>query len=145
MDLPNSLVPPATAGSEAGSSAGTGAGVSVVIADDNQDSAESMKMLLEIEGHSVQTAHDGVSAFDVVQAMRPRVALLDIGMPKLNGYELAAKIRAQPWGKSITLVAFTGWGQSQDRQRALDAGFDHHLTKPVDHEAVLAILNKAAR
>jgi PAS domain S-box-containing protein len=143
VDLPNSLAPTQTPAAQSDELPGTGSGQSIVIADDNRDSAESLKMLLELDGHSVRTAHDGASAFELVQAVRPRVALLDIGMPKLNGYELASKIRAQPWGASITLVAFTGWGQSQDRQRALEAGFDHHLTKPVDHEAVLSILRKA--
>jgi PAS domain S-box-containing protein len=146
VDLPNSLAPSLSTTTQSGDDTGVtaGHGLSIVIADDNRDSAESMKMLLEIDGYVVRTAHDGASAFELIQATRPRVALLDIGMPKLNGYELAAKIRAEPWGGSITLVAFTGWGQSQDRQRALDAGFDHHLTKPVDHEAVLSILRKTA-
>jgi PAS domain S-box-containing protein len=116
--------------------------LSIVIADDNRDSAESLKMLLEIDGHSIQTAHDGARAFELIERVRPRVALLDIGMPKLNGYEVATKIRAQPWGTQITLVAFTGWGQSQDRERALAAGFDHHLTKPVDYDAVRSLLQQ---
>jgi PAS domain S-box-containing protein len=128
---------------EGDTAAGAGPGLSIVIADDNRDSAESLKMLLEMDGHTVRTAHDGAQAFELVESLRPRVALLDIGMPKLNGYEVAAKSRAQPWGKAITLVAFTGWGQSQDRERALAAGFDHHLTKPVDHEAVLSLLQQA--
>ena len=119
-----------------------GAILSIVIADDNRDSAESLKMLLEIDGHSIQTAHDGQRAFELIERVRPRVALLDIGMPKLNGYEVAAKIRAQPWGAQLTLVAFTGWGQSQDRERALAAGFDHHLTKPVDYDAVRSLIQQ---
>jgi PAS domain S-box-containing protein len=145
VDLPNSLARvqgPAEPGGGMGVTSDQG--LSIVIADDNRDSAESLKMLLEIDGHCVRTAHDGASAFDLVQEVRPRVALLDIGMPKLNGYELATKIRAQPWGSSITLVAFTGWGQSEDRERALKAGFDHHLTKPVDHEAVISLLRASS-
>jgi CheY-like chemotaxis protein len=117
--------------------------LNVVIADDNRDSAESLKMLLEIEGHAVQAAHDGEQAFLLVERVRPRVVLLDIGMPKLNGYEVAAKIRAQPWGHELTLIALTGWGQSQDRRRASEAGFDHHLTKPVEFDAVLSLLRQA--
>jgi PAS domain S-box-containing protein len=143
--LPHSLASPeaVTRQSDDVAAAHTGPGLSIVIADDNRDSAESLKMLLEMDGHSVRTAHDGEQALELVSSVRPRVALLDIGMPRLNGYEVAAKIREQSWGASITLVAFTGWGQSQDRQRALDAGFDHHLTKPVDHESVLSLLRLA--
>ena len=120
----------------------SGSQLSVVIADDNRDSADSLKMLLELEGHAVQTAHDGAQAFDLVEHVKPRVVLLDIGMPKLNGYEVAAKIRTQPWGVRVKLIALTGWGQSQDRERAMAAGFDHHLTKPVDPEAVLSLLRQ---
>jgi PAS domain S-box-containing protein len=143
--LPHSLAAPADASPRFNDAeaAPSGTGLSIVIADDNRDSAESLKMLLELDGHRVRTAHDGAQALELVQTVRPRVALLDIGMPRLNGYEVAAKIREQSWGSSITLVAFTGWGQSQDRQRALDAGFDHHLTKPVDHESVLSLLRLA--
>jgi PAS domain S-box-containing protein len=143
--LPHSLAAPegVVRQSDDVAAAQTEPGLSIVIADDNRDSAESLKMLLEIDGHCVRTAHDGAQALELVSSVRPRVALLDIGMPRLNGYEVAAKIREQPWGTSIMLVAFTGWGQSQDRQRALDAGFDHHLTKPVDHESVLSLLRLA--
>jgi PAS domain S-box-containing protein len=142
--LPSSIAPSESAPADLASTvaAHSGPQLSVVIADDNRDSADSLKMLLELEGHSVQTAHDGAQAFDLVERVRPRVVLLDIGMPKLNGYEVAAKIRTQPWGARVRLIALTGWGQSQDRERAMAAGFDHHMTKPVDPEAVLSLLRQ---
>jgi CheY-like chemotaxis protein len=104
----------------------------ILLADDNRDACDSLEMLLTLEHHDVRTAYDGDSAFTQIAQFRPQMALLDIGMPGMNGYELAAKIREQPWGAGIYLVAVTGWGQEGDRQRALDAGFDAHLVKPVD-------------
>jgi CheY-like chemotaxis protein len=117
-------------------------GLTIVIADDNRDSADSLKMLLELDGHTIHVANDGQEALDLVEQIRPRLALLDIGMPRLNGYEVATKIRQKPWGREVRLVAFTGWGQSQDRERALSAGFDKHLTKPVDFDAVRSIVQQ---
>jgi PAS domain S-box-containing protein len=114
----------------------------VLIADDNRDSAESLSLLLELTGHDTRTAHDGLEAFQAAEAHHPDVALLDIGMPKMNGYEVARRIREQPWGKSMLLVAITGWGQEDDKQRAQEAGFNYHMTKPVsfaDLNNVLAI------
>jgi PAS domain S-box-containing protein len=113
----------------------------VLVADDNRDSAESLSMLLELKGYQTWTAHDGREAVESARVYQPDAALLDIGMPKLNGYEAAHLIREQPWGKSMLLLAITGWGQEEDKQRARDAGFDHHLTKPVnlaDLESLLA-------
>jgi CheY-like chemotaxis protein len=114
------------------------------VADDNRDAAESLAMLLRLEGHEVITAHDGEEAFDAIERSRPRLALLDIGMPKLNGYEMAARVRGQPWGAGITLAAITGWGQVEDQRKALAAGFDHHLVKPIDPSAVLALCEQVA-
>ena len=91
-------------------------------------------------GHDTRTAYDGVEAVQAVGAFKPDVVFLDIGLPKMNGYDAARIIRAQPDGKHVVLVAVTGWGQEQDRRRAADAGFDHHLTKPVDPKAVEALL-----
>jgi CheY-like chemotaxis protein len=91
-------------------------------------------------GNETQTAHDGVEAPDVAAAFRPDVALLDIGMPKLNGYDAAQLIREQPWGKAIVLVAVTGWGQEDDRRRSLEAGFDLHIVKPVEPSALQRLL-----
>jgi CheY-like chemotaxis protein len=104
----------------------------VLVADDNRDSAESLSLLLELAGCEVFTVHDGLAAVEAAAARQPDAALLDIGMPQLNGYEVARRIRQQPGGERMLLVAITGWGQEDDKQRARDAGFDHHLTKPVD-------------
>lgn len=108
----------------------------ILVADDNPDSADSLSLLLTLKGYKVWTAHDGFDAVQVATARRPDVALLDIGMPKLNGYEVAHHIRDQPWGKDMLLVAITGWGQDDDKQRSQEAGFDHHLTKPPDRDAL---------
>jgi PAS domain S-box-containing protein len=103
----------------------------VLIADDNRDAAESLGLLLKMAGHEIRLAHDGLEAVQAASTFLPDVALLDIGMPEMNGYEVARAVREQPWGQRMTLVAITGWGQQEDKQRSLDAGFDHHLTKPV--------------
>ena len=104
----------------------------ILVVDDNQDSAESLTILLKLAGHETHTAYDGLEAVEAAATFRPDVILLDIGLPKLNGYEVARKIREQPWGKNMVLVALTGWGQEEDRRRSQEAGFNHHLTKPVD-------------
>ena len=118
-------------------------GLRIVVADDNADAAESLAMLLRTAGHDVRVASDGEAAVATAQDFKPAVALLDIGMPKLNGYEAARRIRAQAWGKHMLLVAITGWGQQDDRRRAFDAGFDSHLTKPAQMEDVEVLLAKA--
>jgi signal transduction histidine kinase/CheY-like chemotaxis protein len=110
----------------------------VLVADDNEDAAEMLRAVLELDGHVVQLARDGVSALDRIAAFGPDVALLDIGMPGLDGYEVARRVRAG--GRPIFLVAITGWGQDGDRQRARDAGFDAHLTKPADPDAIRRLL-----
>jgi two-component system, chemotaxis family, CheB/CheR fusion protein len=104
----------------------------ILIADDNRDSAESLGMLLNLSGHEVFLAHSGTEALNVAKEQRPDVAVLDIGMPDLSGYEVAQRIRLETWGQQITLIALTGWGQESDKRRAQAAGFDHHCTKPVD-------------
>jgi len=116
----------------------------VLLADDNADALETMAALLEIEGHEVQTATDGNRALEVGAQLRPDVAILDIGMPHLNGYEAAAKIRESDWGRQVVLIALTGWGQEQDQARAREAGFDHHCTKPVDIDRLLQLVQGAA-
>ena len=112
----------------------------ILVADDNVDSAASLGKLLELLGNDVSTANDGMEALDVAQTFRPDVILLDIGMPKLNGYEAARRIRAQAWGQSTVLVALTGWGQDDDRKRSSDAGFNHHLVKPVEIAVLMKLL-----
>jgi CheY-like chemotaxis protein len=118
----------------------TGESRHILVADDNLDGAESLALLLGAMGHRVETAHDGVEALESLKARHYDTAILDIGMPRLNGYDLARQIRAQDWGRSIYLVALTGWGQAEDKQRAMDAGFDRHLTKPVQPEQLAAVL-----
>ena len=105
----------------------------ILVVDDNQDSAESLAMLLSLSGHSVRTANDGLAALEAARSFRPRVVLMDLGMPRLNGYEAARAIRAEEWGRDVMLVALTGWGQEEDKRRTAEAGFNAHLTKPVDH------------
>jgi CheY-like chemotaxis protein len=116
----------------------------ILVADDNQDAADSLAMILEMAGHDVRVVHDGPSALTIAQTFRPDTALLDIGMPQLNGYQVAQALRKETWGAGIILIALTGWGQESDRQQAIEAGFDRHLTKPVDLDALEALLSEDA-
>jgi signal transduction histidine kinase len=104
----------------------------VLIADDNQDAAESLALLLRVVRHEVHVAYDGPAALELAERIKPDVAVLDIGMPGLTGCEVAERIRGKPWGREMILIAVTGWGQQSDKDKAQMAGFDHHLTKPVD-------------
>jgi PAS domain S-box-containing protein len=104
----------------------------ILAVDDNRDAADSLAMMLRLMGHETRTAYDGLEAVESAAAFQPDVVLLDIGLPKMNGYEAARHIRQQPWGKGMALIALTGWGQEEDKRRALEAGFDRHTTKPVD-------------
>jgi signal transduction histidine kinase/ActR/RegA family two-component response regulator len=103
----------------------------ILVADDNQDAAESMGEMLRLLGHDVRTVHNGIQALEGAEAFRPDIALLDIGMPRMNGYDVARNIRAQSWGAQMVLIALTGLGQEEDKRQALQAGFDRHFTKPV--------------
>jgi signal transduction histidine kinase/DNA-binding response OmpR family regulator len=114
----------------------------VLVVDDNIDAAESLAALLEHDGHEVHVAHDGEQALQAVQRLQPRVVLLDIGLPRLDGYEVARRIRLLPGGEAIGLVATTGWGQQKDRERSHGAGFDHHLVKPVDPDAIRRLIGQ---
>ena len=116
----------------------------VLVADDNRDAADSLQRLLALFGHDVRVAYDGASAVSVGSEFQPRVAILDIGMPGTNGYDVARALRRRH-GREVTLVALTGWGQDADRRRASDAGFDHHLTKPVDPQTLNSLLDDVAR
>ena len=100
----------------------------------------SLAMLLKLTGHETHTAYDGLEAVEAAATFRPDVVLLDIGLPKLNGYEAAQRIREQPHGESTMLVALTGWGQDEDRQKSKDAGFGAHIVKPVDLAALTRLL-----
>jgi PAS domain S-box-containing protein len=116
----------------------------VLVADDNRDGAETLGLLLELAGHEVRIAHGGQAALAATRQLPPEIAIIDIGMPDLNGYELARAIRATDWGKSAVLVAITGWGQDGDKERAFEAGFDAHLTKPVDPRVLESVLRSDA-
>jgi len=104
----------------------------ILVVDDNVDAASTLSVMLEMMGNEVRTCHDGKAGLEAAEQMRPDLMLLDIGMPKLNGYEVAQSIRARPWAKSVTLVALTGWGQEDDRRKSEEAGFDYHMVKPVE-------------
>jgi CheY-like chemotaxis protein len=112
----------------------------ILVVDDNRDAARSLELLLKTGGHQVAVAHTGPVALEAVVVQKPEVVLLDIGLPEIDGYEVARRIRAQPSGPDIVLIAVTGWGQPEDKQRALNAGFDHHLTKPVNYAVVTELL-----
>ena len=112
----------------------------ILIVDDNEDSVESLAILLRTMGHEVVSAYDGEQALAAADATRPDVVLLDIGMPKLNGYDTCRRLREQPWGQRIFFIALTGWGQEQDRRRTKEAGFDLHVVKPVDSAVLMKLL-----
>jgi len=116
----------------------------VLVVDDNADAAEMLQVALELFGCEVRAVHSGEAALAAAAEFAPEVALLDIGLPDLNGYELARRLRATDHGRGMRLVAATGWGQEKDRQRAFDAGFDHHLTKPIDFERLRGVLGPGA-
>lgn len=103
----------------------------ILVVDDNEDSAESLSTLLAMRGHTTTTAHDGPEAIEEAERFRPELVLLDIGLPRMNGLEVCRRIREQAWGKTMIIVALTGWGQEEDRAKSKEAGFDHHLVKPV--------------
>jgi CheY-like chemotaxis protein len=112
----------------------------ILIVDDNRDAADTMALMLRIKGNIVETAYDGLEAVRVAGEFHPGVALLDIGLPKLDGYETARTIRREKWGTGMVLIAVTGWGQKEDRRRSSEAGFDYHIVKPVDPADLLQLL-----
>jgi two-component system, chemotaxis family, CheB/CheR fusion protein len=120
------------------------AGLRILVADDNRDAADTCATLLEVFGNRVQRAYTARRALELGQRFRPDVLLLDIGLPDLIGYELARKVRASEWGRRAVLIAVTGWGQEEDQRRALEAGFDHHLTKPIAAETLEALLQSVS-
>jgi CheY-like chemotaxis protein len=112
----------------------------LLVVDDNHDAADSLGAMLRLSGHAVQVAYDGASAMALAETARPDVIVLDLGMPQTSGYDVARWIRRQPWGSGVRLIALTGWGQNEDRRRTREAGFDLHLTKPVDPDQLVAVL-----
>jgi CheY-like chemotaxis protein len=119
----------------------------ILVVDDNPDSAASLAMMLKLTGNEVRTARDGIEAVELAEAFRPQAILMDLGMPRLNGYEATRLIREQPWGQTVIIIALTGWGQQADKLQAEQAGCNGHLVKPVglpDLERVLAEAESSA-
>lgn len=112
----------------------------VLIADDNEDAATMLGMFLELCGCEVAIAHDGRTAVELAERFRPKLAVIDLGMPHLNGFDCARELRRRAWCDDVLLVALTGWGQDQDRMRSREAGFDHHLVKPVEPDVISQLL-----
>ena len=113
----------------------------ILVVDDNEDAANSLATLLEVVGYKVRIAYDGPEGIEAADEFEPAVALLDIGLPKLSGYDIARHVRGRRGGE-VLLVAITGWGQEDDRRRAREAGFDHHFTKPADFDKLLSLIDK---
>ena len=108
--------------------------------DDNHDGADSLALMLKAMGNDVRTCYDGQQGVELAAQDQPNVILLDIGLSKLNGYEACRRIRLHPWGQKIVIVAVTGWGQEEDMRRSHEAGFDYHLVKPVEPQALMKLL-----
>jgi CheY-like chemotaxis protein len=111
-----------------------------MVVDDNQDAAESLAMLLDLQGHEIRVANDGPAALELAKGYLPELVFLDIGMPGMDGYEVARRLRRVPGLEKVRLAALTGWGQQEDRRRTSEAGFDHHLVKPVEPNALEGVL-----
>ena len=142
LRLPVVIEPSRAQASTNGEQTPAGPSLRILIVDDNRDSAESMSMLLQLMGNEVRTAHDGEEAVEAARDFRPDAVALDIGLPKMNGYDTAKEMRRQPWGRELVLIAVTGWGQEQDKQSAKDAGFDHHMVKPVDAVTLMRVVSR---
>jgi CheY-like chemotaxis protein/two-component sensor histidine kinase len=117
----------------------------ILVVDDNADSAASMAIICEVMGNDVRTARDGLQAVELAEVFRPNVILMDIGMPRLNGYEACKRIREQPWSRDMIIIALTGWGQEDDRRRSEAAGFNRHLVKPVSFESIKELMGQLAK
>jgi CheY-like chemotaxis protein len=117
----------------------------ILVVDDNRDAADTLAMLLKFLGAEVCTAHEGITALEMLKAFRPSVVLLDLGMPGMDGFEVARRVRQEPAGREMTLIALSGWSQEEDRRRSQEAGIDHHLVKPVDIDALQALLMSLPR
>ena len=137
--MPSPLETPKTAGVQPTTLHGS----RILVVDDNKDSADSLAMLLRLKGNEIRTAYDGIEAVTVAEMFHPQLVLLDIGLPKLNGYDVARRIRQLPWGQDVILVAQTGWGQDEDRRRSEEAGFNFHIVKPVELSRLETLLASA--
>lgn len=142
--LPPSDAPPPDPLAEDPATTDFGVRHRILVVEDNPDSAYTLARLLELLGHEVHVAHDGLAAMEVAAEIHPHVILLDLGLPKLNGYEVARRIRGRRWGRPILIAALTGWGQQSDRLRTSEAGFDAHLTKPAEPAALQSVLTRVA-
>jgi len=116
-----------------------------LIVDDNRDAADSLAMLLRITGNEIRTAYDGLEALQTAKEFQPDVVLLDIGLPKMDGHEVAQQLRREPWGQRMCLIAVTGWSDEADRAKSRAAGFDHHLVKPLDTAHLARLLDAVER
>jgi CheY-like chemotaxis protein len=125
-------------------SAATAPGKQVMIVDDNRDAADSLQMLFEVYGYQAACAYDGASALAAVRASTPDIVVMDLGMPGMDGYQTARAMRALPGGDAIVLIALTGWGHEDAREKTGAAGFDHHIVKPVNFETLRSWLNGTA-
>jgi len=123
---------------------GAGA-VRVLVVDDNVDAASSLSQVLATAGYQTSVAHEGSRALELARQLLPAVVLLDIGLPDLSGHDIARRLRAEPWGEDMQLIAITGWGQESDRQQSIDASFDEHFTKPIDPGVLLQRIARAVR
>jgi CheY-like chemotaxis protein len=137
---PKQAIPGARAAGEGGEQVGAAPQRRILVVDDNVDAADSLALLLRLEGQDVRVAHDGPAALAAVEAEPPALVFLDIGMPVMNGYDVARRLRQRPGLENLVLVAMTGWGQEEDRRRSQEAGFDHHLVKPVEPDALHKLL-----
>lgn len=140
--LPASMVEGPAAAAVDAAPAGAGHAVQVLVVDDNRDAADSLQTLFQLEGYAVRVAYDGTQALAAIDAVWPQLIVMDLGMPGMDGYEAARQIRRKAQGRDVLMLALTGWGQGDARQRTAQAGFDHHLTKPVDFAAIAALLGQ---
>ena len=145
LAVEDEATPPVLAASAPAPEEAADASLRVLVVDDNIDAADTLAALLEMSGHAIRVANDGYQAIEAAQAFRPQVVFLDIGLPGMNGYEVARRLREVPGMESGILVALTGWGTREDRERSSEAGFDHHLTKPADMAAVETLLASLGR
>ncbi len=143
ITLPAIAVAGDSPAAEPGNAPTAAGGRRIVVCDDNEDAAESLARMLRMLGHEVRLAFDGMECLAACEEFQPGIVLLDIGMPRMNGYDAARAIRARSWGQRMVLVAVTGWGQAEDRRRAFEAGFDHHVTKPADFDTLARLLHDA--
>jgi CheY-like chemotaxis protein len=120
-------------------------GTRILVVDDNIDAADSLSQMLQLVGYSTKVAYEGVTAVELAELWHPGVVLLDLGLPNISGHEVARRLRREAWGRSMRLIAITGWGQEDDRRKSRDAGFDEHLTKPVDPDALLGLITRLVR